>query len=274
MAASEAPFPPRLKRLIPFPSGDEADVDVRRLVDDVASWLEAERPAAPGARPRTLLNMASTADGRASIEGRSGPIGDRADTEMLHGLRTIADALLVGAGTARAERYARVLRGAEDRQARLSRGLAEEPLICIASAKLDISPLTVPLLDEPQARIVLLTPSSQEISPCAASVGYIRRKRDGVLDLPAALSELRARYGVQTLLCEGGPTLAADLLGAGLADELFLSLAPKLAGGGPALRILAGVDLDPPVALDLLSLHEHESTLFLRYRVRAGGDGR
>lgn len=211
--------------------------------------------------------MASTADGRASVKGRSAPIGDRADSELLHGLRTIADALLIGAGTARAERYAKVLRGAADRDARLSIGLPSEPLVCIASASLDLCPQTVPLLDEAGSRVAIITPSSGSLPPLAAHVDYIRCEQHGALDLPAALSALRVGYGVETLLCEGGPSLAAALLSKGLVDELFLSLAPKLAGGGPSLRILSGSDLDPLVKLDLLTLHEHESSLFLRYRV-------
>ena len=74
------------------------------------------------------------------------------------------------------------------------------------------------------------------------------------------------------MLCEGGPHLNAQLLAAGLVDELFLSLGPLLAGGGgpgEALRIIAGADLDPPVRLELLGVLESESQLFLRYAVRS-----
>jgi riboflavin biosynthesis pyrimidine reductase len=137
---------------------------------------------------------------------------------------------------------------------------------------------------------VILTPSSASLPPgaAAAEVHYIRTERDGQLDLPAALAELRARFGVRTLLCEGGPHLNAQLLAAGLVDELFLSLSPLLAGGDfdenpahpnpahpEALRILAGPELSPPVALELRGALEHDSGLFLRYSVRpappAGG---
>ena len=96
-----------------------------------------------------------------------------------------------------------------------------------------------------------------------------------MLDLPAALAELHDRLGIRTLLCEGGPHLNARLLAAGLVDELFLSLAPKLAGGdatGESLRIVCGPGLDPPVELELLTALESESNLLLRYRVR-GADG-
>ena len=94
-----------------------------------------------------------------------------------------------------------------------------------------------------------------------------------MLDLPAALAELHERFSMGLLLCEGGPHLNAELLAAGLVDEMFLSLAPKLAGGDPAsgagLRILSGAELDPPVELELLGLLESDSHLFLRYGVRS-----
>jgi riboflavin biosynthesis pyrimidine reductase len=240
-------------------------------------------------RPRVFLNMVCTADGRATLGGRSGPIGNRADRELFHALRTAVDAVLVGAGTARAERYGRLVREESHRRLRRERGLEEEPLACVASAGLSLP--GVPLLAAPGARVAILTPSSTgELHPspapppAGASIEYVRCARDGLLDLPAALGELRARLGVGTLLCEGGPHLNGELFAAGLVDELFLTLAPKLAGGGeptplaPKLagggeptRIVHGPDLDPPVELELLDVLESESNLLLRYRVGGAG---
>jgi riboflavin biosynthesis pyrimidine reductase len=118
-----------------------------------------------------------------------------------------------------------------------------------------------------------MTPSDAALPGGAAHVEYVRTGHGGELDLQAALAELRRRYGVELLLCEGGPHLNLQLLGLGLVDELFLSLSPKLAGGDPsdaeALRIVAGEELEIPVELDLLGVLQHESHLFLRYRVSA-----
>jgi riboflavin biosynthesis pyrimidine reductase len=105
---------------------------------------------------------------------------------------------------------------------------------------------------------------------CRAHIDYVRAARGGSLDLGVAMGELRERLGVRTLLCEGGPHLNAHLLAAGLVDELFLTLAPKLAGGdatSETLRIVSGAELQPPLALELLGASEDDSYLFLRYGV-------
>jgi riboflavin biosynthesis pyrimidine reductase len=214
--------------------------------------------------------MISTADGRATLGGRSGAIGEQADKELFHGLRTAVDAVMAGAGTIRDERYHRLVRDERRRKIRRERGLPEEPLACIVSGRLALDG-EIPLLADPQARVAILTTSAASLpQECLADIQYIRAAHEGVLDLPKAMSELRKRFGVRTLLCEGGPHLNCQLLAAGLVDELFLSLSPKLAGGdamSETLRILSGPELDPPVTLELVAALEHDSHLFLRYRV-------
>jgi 5-amino-6-(5-phosphoribosylamino)uracil reductase len=228
-------------------------------------------------RPYVMLNMVSTADGRASIGGRSGPLGNRGDRELFHGLRGAVDGVMAGAGTVRAERYGRIVPEEGRRRLRRERGLSEEPLACIVSGRLSLPP-DIPLLADPSARVVIVTASAASLPESAARVDYLRVGRDGLLDLTRALRELRERFAVRTLLCEGGPHLNSQLLAAGLVDELFLSLAPKLAGGqdqtGEALRILAGSELDDPVELTLLGALESESHLFLRYAVGASAPER
>jgi riboflavin biosynthesis pyrimidine reductase len=124
---------------------------------------------------------------------------------MLSGLRNRFDAVMIGAGTMRAERYA---------------GL--------------------------EKRLVVVESSGGERA-----------------DLAALLASLRAE-GVRALLCEGGPTLHAALQAEGLVDELFLTIAPKLSGGG-APRILDG-PLPGVVEMELVWLLEDEGELFARYR--------
>jgi riboflavin biosynthesis pyrimidine reductase len=265
-ASSEADLPLRLRRLLP----PAEPATVAEIIEDLGL---RDRPAAGPGRPRVLLNMVSTVDGRATVDGRSGTISDRADRELFHGLRGAVDAVLVGAGTVRMERYGRMIREESHRRLRRERGLCDEPLACIVSGRLALE-ADIPLLADPEARVVIVTSSAASLPATGARVEYVRAQRDGRLDLPAALAELRARLDVQVLLCEGGPHLALQLIAAGLLDELFLSLSPMLAGGeaasGEALRILAGPELEPPLGLELLGVLECDSHLFLRYGLSDG----
>jgi riboflavin biosynthesis pyrimidine reductase len=253
---------PRLRRLLPAPG----ETTVAGYVEEIGLW---DRAGVPDGRPRVLLNMVSSADGRATLTGRSGALSGPADRALFHGLRTAVDGVLVGAGTVRGERYGRMIRDPARRALRAQRGRAEEPLACIVSARLALDP-DIPLLADPTARVLILTASEGELAPVAASVGYVRAERDGRLDLPGALGELRERHGIATLLCEGGPHLAGDLVRTATLDELFLTVSPLLAGGpDAALRILAGEELEPPSTLELLSALAHESQLLLRYGIGA-----
>ncbi len=296
-----APAPALLTSLIGETAGRH--LSAAQAVERLRLWDPSSSAPTAGKRPRVFLNMACTADGRATLGGRSGPIGNRADKELFLALRTAVDAVLVGAGTARTEHYRRLVQDELQRRLRQARGLAEEPLACIVSAGLALSPESVPLLADPAARVAILTPSPTGVLPGDASGGhashagvlpgdasgqyptpdrptaareqappveYVRTAHEGQLDLRAALVELHARWGVQTVMCEGGPHLSGALLAAGLVDDLFLSLAPKLGGGADpqaSLRIVSGPELSPPVELELRDVLESESNLLLRYGV-------
>lgn len=223
---------------------------------------------APPERPYVGLNMVATADGAATIEGRTRGLGDEVDRAVFHGLRTQADCVMVGAGTARVERYGRIVRDPARRDRRRSEGLAPDPLACIVSGRLNIPP-DLPLLADPDSRLVVVTASSDELPGAAASVSYLR-EIDAVHGRPPlrpALECLRRDHGVRSVLCEGGPTLNRSLLGEGLVDELFLTLSPKLVAGTPELTIVFGDRPPEPLDLELVSCLEAASSLFLRYRI-------
>jgi riboflavin biosynthesis pyrimidine reductase len=209
-----------------------------------AAALASEIPARdPGERPFVALNMIATADGRATIAGRSGAIANQADYELFHALRARVDAVMVGAGTVRAEGYGPM-----------------EQIAVVVSRRVQLDP-DGGLLRAPGNRVVVITPSPDaELPPCAASVEYLREG-----DLGVALARLRAEHGVDSLVCEGGPELNATLLPGRLVDELHLVIAPKLAGGPNPLTVLAGSTLDPPLDMRLLTLHESGGYLFARY---------
>jgi riboflavin-specific deaminase-like protein len=265
--ASGEADPPRLVRLAASDDPLSASAFVERI--DLAALAHSAGP-----RPYVMLNMVSTVDGRATVDGRSRGLGNRADRGLFHALRADVDGVLVGAGTIRAERYGRMIRDEAIRRRRLERGLSQEPLACIVSGRLSLPPDT-PLLADEEARVAIVTPSNASLTDVRAHVDYVRAEHDGALDLRRALAELRERLGIGTLLCEGGPHLNGELLLAGLVDELFLSLSPMLAGGedvtGESLRIVAGAGFDEALDLELLSVLESDSHLFLRYRVGGGG---
>lgn len=241
-------------RLIPEPG----TVDELELLSAVA----LAGPLA-GERPYTVANFVTTIDGHATFRGRSGPLGDDGDRAIFHGLREQVDAILVGTGTLRAERYGRLLGMPERRRRRVRRGASPEPLACVVTRSGEV-PTDIPLFGEPEARIVVYSAAEIDTTACAAEVGVVRLD-PGELTLTTALRRLRSEHGVRTLLCEGGPTLFGALLHEGLVDGLFLTLAPRLAGGGAGPRISSGPALAELGELKLEWLLERRGSLYLRY---------
>jgi riboflavin-specific deaminase-like protein len=217
---------------------------------------------APAERPYLALNMVSTLDGKATIEWRTKGLSTELDRQLFHHLRTQADAVMIGAGTARVERYGRIAKTEELRAKRIREGLAADPLAVVVSGRLDL-PADLPLLQDPDQRVVIATGSDATLEGTAAPIDYLRVGED----LPLLMARLREDHGVRSILCEGGPTLNSFLLAAGLVDELFLTLHPKLSGGAAALTIVAGRDLVEPAELGLVSLAEGEGDLFTRWRI-------
>jgi riboflavin biosynthesis pyrimidine reductase len=221
--------------------------------------LAALRPweRAPEGRPLVLVNMVATADGLITIDGRSGPIGGPGDHAIFHGLRTIVDAVLVGTGTLRVERYGRMVRSDERRARRAALGLAEDPIALLITRSGDL-PWDAPLFQAPEQHVVVA-------GPAVVPEGVAARVEVIDADGPAsALRALRSLHGVRAVLCEGGPILNRALLTDGVLDELFLTVAPKLALQD-AKRIVSGPALEAPVEMRLLSVTRHEDELYLRY---------
>lgn len=221
---------------------------------------------APADRPYLALNMVTTADGKAAVEGRTRAISSETDRALFHNLRTQADAVMVGAGTVRSERYGPVVKTAELQAKREREGVRPQALAVIVSGRLHI-PVDIPLLQDPDSHVVILTQSDEELSGHQASVDYLRSEA-GPFDLRPLLERLRTEYGVRSVLCEGGPTLNASLLPYGLVDELFLTISPTLAGGADALTIVAGAPLPDLAPLELVWALEEESELYLRYKIK------
>jgi riboflavin biosynthesis pyrimidine reductase len=233
-------------------------------------WLAEVAPAerAPGDRPFVYLNMVASVDGRAAIEGHSHALGSDADTLLLTELRTLADAVLIGAGTLRAEGYARLVGNPERVARREASGRTATPPAVLISRSLDL-PWEAGLFAAADQPVVVYTGSDAEPPDVAAPLEVVRVEDASPA---AALRDLRTRRGVRALLCEGGPTLNRALLAADLVDELFLTLSPLLTGNAGAPRIVEGDDLPAHARLVLRWVLHHDDELYLRYGIRRGDD--
>jgi 5-amino-6-(5-phosphoribosylamino)uracil reductase len=245
------------RQLLPEP--DRVDVTALLAGLDLAS-------AAGPERPYVVANFIASADGRASFQGRSGQLGDPADRFLFHGLRERVDAVFAGTRTLKVERYGRIIRDAGARRRREQEGRSPEPLACVVTRSGDV-PTDIPLFTEPASRIVLFSAAPVDLEGCGAEVDSVQVD-PGELTLTTVLRRLRSDFGVASLLCEGGPTVFGSLLQEHLVDELFLTLAPKLVGGGASPTISSGTELKELQPMEVVWALEHESALYLRYRLR------
>ena len=223
------------------------------------------RPVALGpSRPWVRLNMIASVDGAASLQGRSGALGGPADKAVFATLRSLADVVLVGAGTMRAEGYGPARLSDDARARRRDWGLAPVPPIAVItrSCRLDWS---ARFFTEAEQRPLVVTVASAAAADraWAAEVADVVIAGDHDVDLARAVSAL-AKRGHTNVLSEGGPGVAAQLAAAGLLDEVCLTVAPLLAAG-EARRILDGAALGPPSVLALGHVLEADGYLFLRY---------
>jgi riboflavin biosynthesis pyrimidine reductase len=245
--------------------------------DALIAGLDLEERA-PAARPYTLVNFVATADGSASFQGRSGDIGDEGDRGIFHALRERVDAVLAGTGTLRTERYGRILGKAERRQRRLDAGRVPEPLACVITRTGEL-PLEIPLFAEPEARVVVFSPTPIWLGDVPAQT-HLELYDPGVeRPLTQIMRTLRQAHAVSSLLCEGGPSLLHSLLHEQLVDELFLTVAPKLSGGSTDPSITTGEPLPELAQMRIAWLLERNDSLYLRYRLvgaspRPGGRSR
>lgn len=213
------------------------------------------------------LCMVSSLDGAASLAGRSGGIGDDADRRALARLRDAADAVLVGAATVREEGYGPLVPRPERRDDRVARGLAPVPRLAILTRTADLDPRAA-VFGHAEQRPLVLAPSGA-VAAARDRLGEraeVLEAGEGRVAPRHALAALAER-GLPRVLCEGGPTVNAQLLDENLIDEVFLTLGP-LALGGSAPRIAQGTGPEERRPMRLESVWEHDSELFLRYRAR------
>ena len=215
--------------------------------------------------PWLRANMVVSADGAAHLDGATKGLSSEADRRLFALLRTLADVIVVGAATVRAERYAPVRQ--HELWPDLRPGRTPTPPIAVVTARLDLDPSSrLIAAAPPSARTIVITTAQAPADRRAALDGPAEVIVAGqeTVDVKAAVAALAER-GYRRMLAEGGPHLLAQVAAAGLLDELCLTIGPLLAGPG-ANRILAGaLSAVPPQPLTLAHVLEDSGSLFCRY---------
>ncbi len=245
-----------------FPTADSAFVPLEDLFAD----YEVERSGRAG-RPWVVGNMVAGLDGSLSWHGRVGSLSGPADRALFVRLRGLADAVLVGAATVRAEGYGPVKLPDEVRRRREGDGRSPVPPLVVVSRSLELG-WDGPLWagdDGPRPIVVTGSGAPPEALATARRHADVIVAGDEGVVMARALEALAER-GMGVVLTEGGPTLLDELVDAGALDELCLTLAPVF-GGDPltmAHRALPSPALTP---FALQGVIHHEGELFLRYTV-------
>ena len=215
-------------------------------------------------KPYVLLNMVQSADGKTAIEGKASRLGTDIDRSVMRDLRSRADAVMVGGGTVRAERLSLSLDPEDARTV---------PRAVILTNSGDL-PLEGNLMrDHRQEVLVLLSErADKDVESHLGRLAEIRRvpaTQSGAIDVVNALEIMKSSYGIDILLCEGGPALNHALISSDLADELFVTMSPVLVGTNTSEQPAVLLKDQPgvPRALHLISSQVAGDELFLRYSI-------
>jgi len=235
-------------------------VVMRRLESGGAADL-AEAYAYPATGPWLRANMVASADGAATYSGLTEGLGGPADRRLLSLLRALADVVIVGAGTVRAEGYGPVR--PREWWGDLREGRTPAPPLAIVSRGLDFD-FDAPLFTEALSPTIVLTCASASADRLRAGEKHaeVIIVGDDRVEAGAALDALAER-GLVRQLTEGGPRLLAEFVAAGRLDELCLTMSPQLTAGNAA-RVLNGPTLEP-MPLRLGHVLEDDDFVFLRY---------
>lgn len=262
----------RMRRFLPSPGPDLNDEDL---------LAEAVSPT-PG-RPFVRFNMVSSLDGRGVLDGVSGGLGTAPDQRLFPVLRAVADAIVVGSGTAVAEGYAGELLPARLRNWRSAQGLCQRPTTVILSKSGSLPPDSPVLRDAPARTLVAVAEGANpERIAALRSVCEVVLVPDG--SPPAAVTDALVARGLHHLHHEGGPGILSRYVEATSLDSLCLTLSPLLAPAGtggitalvsptPAQTTpvqTAPVQATPaqtqPLQMRLHRIYEEDSTLLTEYR--------
>ena len=222
-------------------------------------------------RPFVAATFAITADGKITTRKFS-PVDFTSREDKMHLLRqrSLADAVLIGHSTLRHDNVRLGLPHAEMREERKARGQAEFPLRVIISNEGRINP-ELNIFKKHVSPIVIFSttrmPRRYQKSLREKATLHLTERR--AVDLTWMLRELRRQYNIRSVACEGGASLFRSLLELGLIDQLNLTIAPHLFGGGnaPTLTGLNSDFLPASVRCRLRDMRVVGDECFLTYRI-------
>ena len=201
-------------------------------------------------------------DGAVEIEGKSRELGGPADRTAFMAMRAVADAVLVGAGTARIERYVPVALSEDVEQRRQARGQQPVPPLVIVSRRGLLGSEDRVFLNGYRP-IVVTTAAALKEHPELEDLARVIACGEDEVDLPKSVDHL-VGMGFERLLCEGGPALLHSLLSHDLVDEMCVTFSPVIAG--PQHLLLSGDrPLERPSRFRLGGLLEGDGLLLARY---------
>ena len=221
--------------------------------------------ALPGReRTRVRMNFVESADGAVTIRGDSNGLGGSTDRSAMQVLRTMADVVVVGAGTVRAEGYGGIRVGDDDVAWRRDQGLDDQPALAIVSGGLHLEPGDAVFAEAVDRPVVVTTDASARArGHLFAPVADVLPAGAGTVDLSAMLDAFAARGWTQ-VLCEGGPHLFGSLLDDGLVDEVCVTVAPRFVGGAAGRIVQGARESDRRFAL-VGVVTDDEGFVLLRY---------
>lgn len=239
-------------------------IDAQPDVDDPQElYTKVVFPDAPEDRPYIFLNLVSTADGKIVIGEPGGSavgVGEATDQLLFRRLQKVCDAAMIGGATLRASQVVYP---------------PQTPRFVVTRTG-DL-PLENRFFTDAPDRVYILAPKDlpeKTRQKLALHATLIQTGKGGV-DLTEALKTIRQTLGLRHLLCEGGAALNDELLRAGLVDELFLSLTPKLKGGAHLPTVVDGQGFPPGqfAPLTLVSLYHDEGECYFRYKIKGSVKG-
>ena len=237
-------------------------------------YTSLELPPPPDDRPYVLINMVMSADGKVVVEGTEQGIGSKVDQRLMRELRVNADVVLNGANTLRASGSSSRVGDPVLEHLRIERGKPRLPVAATITATGDL----------PLERIFFTARDFDAVVYASAETPAAKRKAieatgRPVVSLPkrapvkAMLRHMRRDLGADVLLCEGGPTINAQLFEQGLVDEYFVSSGPVIVSGAETLTPVEGANPFTRKTLPQLELvwavpNPETSEIYCRYRVK------